>query len=171
LLQALDQERTPTDWIQIQDHYPQNAHELARAIQRIVDDSGNRGSITVMLGSNSSRFRLLAKPASLRRYIYEEFVQEPLVGKHLRQRILDYVMGHPGFTATQIATTLRVTPASVASVLSHEYKAGNLTRNKGEGPRGGFTYYPIVPPEKPKVGLSIYERIRTQSYKDVDDDS
>jgi hypothetical protein len=143
---------------------------LVQTIRQIVGASGNRGIVEIQRLPAPYGFRLHAKPASLRRYIYEEFGQEPLVGKALRQRIIDYVLDHPGFTATQIANTLRVIPASVTSVLSHEYSSGNLVRKSGEGPRGGATYYPIVPPEKPKVGLSLYELIRRPPYMNVEDE-
>ena len=166
LRQAIDQERTPTDWISVRDHFPQGIGVISQVLQQIVEASGNRGIIEVQRMSPYG-FRLHSKPASLRRYIYEEFVQEPLVGKTLRQRIIDHVLDHPGFTSTQIANTLRVTPASVALVLLQEYKSGNLVRKSGEGPRGGATYYPVVPPEEQKVGLSLYELIRRPPYMNV----
>lgn len=78
----------------------------------------------------------------------------------LRERVVEYVMGHPGQTATQIATALSHGNDAVASTLLKEVKAGNLERRPREGPRGGFTYYP----KASVVGPSVWERVKNNPY-------
>lgn len=78
----------------------------------------------------------------------------------LRERIVAYVRQHPGKTATQIASALQHGNDAVASTLLKEVKEGALERRPGEGPRGGFSYYPTTT----VVGPSVWELLRRNPY-------
>lgn len=82
----------------------------------------------------------------------------------LRERIVTYVLEHPGQTATQIASALKHGNDAVASTLLKEVREGTLERRPGEGPRGGFTYYLV----EPVVGPSVWERVKTNPFAGVE---
>jgi hypothetical protein len=58
----------------------------------------------------------------------------------LRRRILEYLLEHPGKSATQTAQALSWNVSSVASLLKQMFDRGEVTRTPAEGPRGGFGY-------------------------------
>lgn len=91
----------------------------------------------------------------------------------LRWAVVEYVGRHPGQTATQIAHALDALPASVSSVLVREVDRHSLRRVSGQGPRGGWVYFPVVPVTPPErvVGPSVWERLRQNLFSEDAEDS
>ncbi len=81
-------------------------------------------------------------------------------GPTLRASILAYVEEHPGETATQVARALQHNGDAVASTLLKEVREGTLERRAGQGPRGGFAYFPVTP----IVGMSVWDRLRVNPF-------
>lgn len=67
-----------------------------------------------------------------------------------------YVRQFPGMSATEIANALGLSTASVSSYLTKQVRLGALFRRGGTGPRGGFTYYPPIPPK------TLWERLSNE---------
>lgn len=60
----------------------------------------------------------------------------------IRQKILDRVRKIPGSSAWEIARGIQERTASVSSLLVTMVKRGEVIREAGHGPRGGYGYFP-----------------------------
>lgn len=61
----------------------------------------------------------------------------------LSLRILWAVKIRPGLSAFEIAKKLGSNSSDVSSILLRMTKRGLVTRAKGDGPKGGYGYYPV----------------------------
>ena len=77
----------------------------------------------------------------------------------IRVRCLRFVEENPGLTATMIAKELCVLLSSLSSILLALCEEGELRRQGGVGPRGGFGYFPKVLPRSKANDKTAWQHI------------
>jgi hypothetical protein len=82
----------------------------------------------------------------------------PSRAQEFRHLVIDYLKGHPGLTATEISTGMRLvsTPIiRIAAMLAKEFKDGGLRREGGPH-KGGWRYFPV---EAKSAGPTSWDHI------------
>jgi DNA-binding MarR family transcriptional regulator len=59
----------------------------------------------------------------------------------IRNRILETLRIEPGSTSWELSKILKENPSSISSILKRMTERGDVSREKGEGPRKGYGYY------------------------------
>ena len=170
-------------WIQVTDHVPlkTDSEVVLKLIARIVEDAGSSLEI---LGLREGQFQIRSHCKKLLNYIFTLRFYEPTGSSGpsgpptrwedssypVSRRVLDFVKENQGLSATQIAQSLKKSLDSVSSTLSKHVNEGRLRREEGQGLQEDSLYFLYAP----VIGPSLWERIRTQDYKngegDDDDD-